>query len=99
MLVMSMVSPHQCMKPATSMDVKRTHIITKMEPRQLPSVIKVVMNIQTGQKRLVISLTSISLLLIAIPIFLISSIPTIASVSQLMYVKAIGKESLLKGVS
>ena len=47
MLVMSMVKSHQCMKPATSMQVNKTHIITNMEPRQLPSVINVVKNMQT----------------------------------------------------
>ena len=47
MLVMSMVRFHQCMNPATSMQVNSTHIITKMDPRQLPRVIRVVKNIQT----------------------------------------------------
>ena len=50
MLVISMVRPHQCINPATSMHVKRTHIITNIEPRQLPRVINVVANIQTDQK-------------------------------------------------
>ena len=68
MLVMSMVRPHQCMNPATSVQVSRTHIITNMEPLQLPRVIRVVTNIQAR----------------AMPMFLINSIPTIASVSQLM---------------
>ena len=51
-LVISTVSPHQCMNPATSMQVNRTHIITKIDPRQLPRVISVVANIQTIKKYL-----------------------------------------------
>ena len=66
-LVMSIVRPHQCMKPETLIQVKRTHlhtqsqdgcqvsgsctdVITNMDPRQLPRVIRVVTNIHTGQK-------------------------------------------------
>ena len=37
MEVISMVIPHQCMKPATSTQVRRTHSITNREPRQLPA--------------------------------------------------------------
>ena len=47
MLVISMVSPHQCMNPATSMQVNSTHIITNIEPRQLPRVMRVVAKMQT----------------------------------------------------
>ena len=46
MLDMSMVSPHQCMKPATSVQVRRTHIMTSSDPRQLPRVTSVVMKMQ-----------------------------------------------------
>ena len=68
MLVISMVMPHQCMKPAMSTQVSRTHIMTKREPLQLPRVIRVVMKMQ----------------MMAMPTFCNNSIPTMASVSQLM---------------
>ena len=41
----------QCMKPATSATVRSTHIITSSDPRQLPSVIKVVTKMQAGNKK------------------------------------------------
>ena len=47
MLVISIVIPHQCMNPATSTHVSKTHIITNTEPLQLPKVIKVVKKMQT----------------------------------------------------
>ena len=62
MLDMSMVRPHQCMKPATSVQVRRTHIITSREPRQLPRVTSVVMKIQTGRGERLVKYLLISLI-------------------------------------
>ena len=50
MELMSRARPHQWRKPDTSVKVRRTHIITNREPRQLPRVNSVVKNIQTGRK-------------------------------------------------
>ena len=78
-----MISTKQKPTDGTDQGFLKVHRHIKKLMMFLPNVINVVTNIQA----------------MAIPTFRISSPPTIASVSQLMYVRAIAKLSLDQGIS